>query len=931
MGSNFTTVQHSLNAGETSERYDARQDKNGRLAACALLKNWRPLTLGGVTRRPGMRYVATCKVVADRPLKRIIGFRAANDAAYIIELGHLYARFYRNGLPIYTSGTTPLEIVTPWADTDLAALHPGPQSVDVLYLLHQSYPVQKISRTGPITFTITAVNFDPPALLEEEPTGDDLGIGTLTPGATTGAGITFEAQNAGFLAADVGRLVIAGGGRGVIASVVDPDTITVDIIDAFADTSAIPADEWRLRLSPQTTLDIENDKKDVGVVTTLTFGATALRAVDVGKWIPAFGGSIRIDQVTGGGVSGVGTIKSELKDITGPNPDATRAWTLEVPAWSGTLGFPSSGTFFQERLFLCKGLTVNGSVTNDFENFAKGSGADDAIARTISDDDIDPIVWIKGIRTLQIGTGSGAFEVTPTSEGSALTPTSFKIDPISSRGAARIPPIRVGGVIIYVQWGQRKIRELVFDFATDKFKSPNLFQLAEHLADGFFITEVCYAQEPDSVIFSIRNDGMLLALTYQEDEQVIGWSHDITDGEFVSQCAIPRPSTGKDWHWFIVERDNGAFIEYSEPDGEETGREWRDLQTDSAVLVTHDASFVVTILDGSGNISHHLDGKICRVIGDGMLFNDALVTDAEFILSPQVPVAHIEVGLDFESDGLSLEPVIPAEFGGPFIARGYSEVGVRIRRTLGLTLNGEQLTYRKPIHPMGQQVPLQKGKKCITNLGYDPFSRISFKQTLPFPAEVLNIVGRLHIGDRWDCGTEDQSEQFFTPITTNALGFVSKECGLICQKGQYAQATYNGSTEPAGPAIRITAQSGRFLFHGLVAVYVPNQNLIALVLIDGHSLATFNDDDIEVSVAATLNVGDVLSIEADLTDEELYLVKVNDSTVISHAITQAELSVFNSCVGFVRFNSVTEDVGPPSAFGDGGLFGDGEFFGGSEL
>lgn len=919
MAANVNIIQHSLNAGEVSERYEARQDKPGRQAAVALAKNWQGLTLGGMTRRPGLMEVAECKVVADHPLKRIIGFRAANDAAYAIELGHLYARFYRDGLPIYVSGTTPLELVTPWADTDLGEIHPGPQSVDVLYLLHRNYPVQKISRTGATTFIITAVNFDPPATTEEEPTGDTLGLGTLTPGAVSGSGITFEAENAGFLAADAGRLVVAGAGRGVIATVVDPDTITVNIIDDFASTDPIPATDWRLRLSPQTTLDIDNDKKEAGDVATFTLAAAGLRATDVGKYVQVFGGMVRIDGLNSASSFG-GTIKTELKDITQSDPAATRAWTLEVAAWSADLGYPSSGTFFDDRLYLCKGLTINGSVVGDHENFAKGSGAEDAISRTISDDDIDPIVWCKATDTLQVGTGSGAFEVTPASEGAALTPTGFNVHNITNRGAARIPPIRVGGVILYVQWGQRKIRELVFDFATDKFKSPNLFQLAEHLVDGFFITEMAYAEEPDSIIYAIRNDGMMLLLVYQADEQVIGWSHFITDGEFQSVCTIPRPFSGKDWVWTIVERDNGTFVEHFEPNASDTGREWNELQTDCAKLVTHDANFLVTGLD-------HLEGKTVRVLGDGMLYDDAIVTGGQFTLSPQVPCFKIEVGLDYDSDGWTLEPAIPEEWGGPFIARGYSEVGVRVRRTLGLTLNGEQLVYRKPVHPMGQQVPLQKGKKCITNLGYDPFSRIHFHQTLPFPAEVLNVVGRLKIGDRWDCDTEDQSESFFTPITTNALGFVSKQCGFICAKGQYAEVTYDGGLDASGPAIRITAQSGRFLFHGLAAIYLPAIDTISLVLIDGHSLATFEPFEALASVNVALAVGDTLSIEADADDEELYLVKVNGTTVISETVTHERISTFNSCVGFVRFNIAPEEVETPSGVYGDGIYGSGVYGG----
>lgn len=73
--------------------------------------------------------------------------------------------------------------------------------------------------------------------------------GTLTPGATTGTGITFTSSAGVFTADDVDYRVIGGAstiGQGIIASYVDPNTVTVDITTDFASVAAIANGSWRI-------------------------------------------------------------------------------------------------------------------------------------------------------------------------------------------------------------------------------------------------------------------------------------------------------------------------------------------------------------------------------------------------------------------------------------------------------------------------------------------------------------------------------------------------------------------------------------------------------------------------------------------------------------------------------------------------------------
>ena len=60
--------------------------------------------------------------------------------------------------------------------------------------------------------------------------------------------------------------------------------------------------------------------------------------------------------------------------------------------------------------------------------------------------------------------------------------------------------------------------------------------LAEHITQGG-IEEVAYAQEPDSIYWAVRNDGVLLGLTYQREEDVVAWHRHIMGGKAQS-CTV---------------------------------------------------------------------------------------------------------------------------------------------------------------------------------------------------------------------------------------------------------------------------------------------------------------------------------------------------------------------------------------------------------
>lgn len=187
-------IFNSFNSGEWSPLLEGRSDLAKYHNACKTLENMICAKHGGASRRPGTRFVNEVKTSALRT--RLMPFIFSTVQAYVIEVGNLYFRFYRNLGRVESPPGTPVEVVTPYLASEVFDIH-FTQSADVLYLVHPLHPPMKLSRTSDINWTLTQINFlDGPWLTERT----DL---TITPSATTGA-ITLTASAPIFQAAHVG-------------------------------------------------------------------------------------------------------------------------------------------------------------------------------------------------------------------------------------------------------------------------------------------------------------------------------------------------------------------------------------------------------------------------------------------------------------------------------------------------------------------------------------------------------------------------------------------------------------------------------------------------------------------------------------------------------------------------------------------------------
>jgi len=520
----------NFTAGELSPRLDGRTDIAKYGNGCKTLQNFLVHAHGGATRRPGTQYIAEVKSSSAKC--RLIPFEFNVEQTYILEFGNNYFRIYRDGGQIVDSGSA-VEVTTTYTTAQLPDIK-FTQSADVMYVVHPSHPVRKISRTGHTAWTIADVDFRRGPMLDANTTTT-----TLSSNAKTGSA-TITASASLFVATDVGRLIKFYDGFAKITAYSSATSVTAAVQEN---------EDLRTELMPSytaTTIKFsEGDPSSTGLEHNDRITDTAanfiLEGFKVGQTVTISGASnggnnqsaLVIVQVTSDTI--LFAPSNDLVDenagqsvtITG-NLGATDDWSLG--AFSGTTGYPACVTFFEQRLVLAntstQPQTIFFSVSGDFEDYNAGTLDSSALIYTIGSNQVNVIRYLTSSRALLVGTSGGEFVVRASSD-EPISPTNTQILRQASYGSANIQPVAVANVVLFVQRAKRKLRELVYSFGSDSYYAPDLTILSEHITEGL-ITEMALQQEPDNIVWCVLEDGKLIGMTYRREEEVVAWhSHQI--------------------------------------------------------------------------------------------------------------------------------------------------------------------------------------------------------------------------------------------------------------------------------------------------------------------------------------------------------------------------------------------------------------------
>jgi len=226
-------------------------------------------------------------------------------------------------------------------------------------------------------------------------------------------------------------------------------------------------------------------------------------------------------------------------------------------AWSDVRGWPSCVNFHERRLWFARTdyqpNNLWGSKSFLYDEFAlDGANDDDGINIELASNESNEIQWLASGKSLIAGTYGGAFIINSGSTD-PITPSNVNAAEEISFGTEPIPPKKIGNFLYYVQRFGKKLRELFYSWDFDIYKAMDKTILSPHiLGDG--VWEMDYQQNPDTILWCLRTDGVIATLTREVDQEVQGWARQTTNGTYSAIAVIPSQSGDYDEVWCIVAR-----------------------------------------------------------------------------------------------------------------------------------------------------------------------------------------------------------------------------------------------------------------------------------------------------------------------------------------------------------------------------------------
>jgi len=454
----------------------------------------------------------------------------------------------------------------------------------------------------------------------------------------------------------------------------------------------------------------------------------------------------------------------DIRTLTRTDHNAWSFATMSItgspsPALSGADDRPSVVAFFEQRLVFANTnnnpQTLWFSKNGDYTNFTVGTADDDALIYTIASNQSNAIRFLSSTAVLTVGTSGGEYVLTSTSDG-PITPTTTLIRKYSNYGSAKITPVQVADVTLFVQRGNRKMREFKFvgNVNVGGYSAPDMTILAEHITNGG-IVDMAYQQEPDSIVWIVRDDGTLVGMTYRREEEVVAWHKHVIGGEFsggqavVESIATLPTDTGEDELFMIVKRTiNSVTRRYIEK------MNVFDFGSDTTT-----AFFVDSGLQYSGGATtslsglYHLEGETLQVLANGAAHPDKAVASGGVGLDFSSTTAAVGYGYTSNIQTLRIESgsVDGTSQGKP---KRIHAITVRLYQTVGIEIGNDsgeidRIPFRDSSMAMDQAVPLFTGDKDIEFAGgFDDDDRVYIKQDQALPLTVLAFYPRMNTFDK---------------------------------------------------------------------------------------------------------------------------------------------------------------------------------------
>ena len=565
----FTTGEVSP---DVSSRFDLEQYKSALLEA----ENVVIRPYGAVAKRQGSQYVGQVKY-SDKPT-RLFEFTTNTNNSFMLEFGDKYIRVWNYG--IYTG----IEVTTPFTSDILFDLNCN-QSGDVMFICSGKYPIQTLSRYSDTDWRMSTYK------LTEQPydeintdNGHTLTVNgdtiTSTKDLFTQDMVGSVIQIAYYVEAvhtkSAGEVVEKKVKRYMQAQTIEKTYNNINYnVGAFSTDTEL---SWKFTThgtwDGTVKLQISNNdgqtwkdyrtytsKNDYNVTDTGKIEAEArLKYVSDIK-----SGSVNCDlfimPFTQYGIVEIKSVtdaKNAKVNVLNGIKEGEPSYQWKLGSWNRGRGYPKLCTFYQDRFVVAatdsKPNFIWFSRTGDYPNFGV-----EKVEGTITDDSAItlPVINRKMCEIRHLVPANDLIILTSGNEwivrgDKTITPTNCNLKTQTQRGALSCEPQFIGNRCVFVQERGGTVRDMGYSYESDNYTGQDLTLFVKTLVKGHLAVTSAYAQDPDSIIYYVRDDGQLNCLTYIPEQKVYGWSHFVTNGKYRYVESVAEGE--QDTIYFVVDR-----------------------------------------------------------------------------------------------------------------------------------------------------------------------------------------------------------------------------------------------------------------------------------------------------------------------------------------------------------------------------------------